>query len=105
MPFDDPRGTGVRRGEEGPLAGQPAAGHEQQPLMFTRKPTSWSCWACSGSCCRPADPVFGFINVEAAAPRAVVQGVNPCAEILPGNKSFCNLVEVNLAAFDTWNTS
>ena len=42
----------------------------------------------------------GFINGETAMRRAPwFSGVNPCAEILLGNKSFCNLVETNLMAF------
>lgn len=42
----------------------------------------------------------GFINGEAARRRAPwFSGVNPCAEILLGNRSFCNLVELNLMAF------
>ena len=42
----------------------------------------------------------GFINGEAAAKRAPwFKGVNPCAEILLGNKSFCNLTETDLARF------
>lgn len=42
----------------------------------------------------------GFINAEAALRRAPwFKGVNPCAEILLGNKSFCNLVEVDWGKF------
>ncbi len=42
----------------------------------------------------------GFINGETARKRAPwFSGVNPCAEILLGNKSFCNLTEVNVGAF------
>lgn len=42
----------------------------------------------------------GFINGESAARRAPwFKGVNPCAEILLGNKSFCNLTEVDVAKF------
>lgn len=42
----------------------------------------------------------GFINGEAAMRRAPwFKGVNPCAEILLGNKSFCNLTEVDVAKF------
>jgi adenosylcobalamin-dependent ribonucleoside-triphosphate reductase len=46
----------------------------------------------------------GFINGEAALKRAPwFKGCNPCAEILLGNKSFCNLVEIDLAKFnDDW---
>jgi ribonucleoside-triphosphate reductase (formate) len=42
----------------------------------------------------------GFINGEEARRRAPwFSGVNPCAEILLGNKSFCNLSEVDLSKF------
>jgi ribonucleoside-triphosphate reductase (formate) len=42
----------------------------------------------------------GFINGEAASKRTPwFKGVNPCAEILLGNKSFCNLVEIDVAKF------
>jgi len=42
----------------------------------------------------------GIINAEEARRRAPwFRGVNPCCEILLGNKSFCNLTEVNLNAF------
>jgi len=42
----------------------------------------------------------GFINGKAAKMRAPwFKGVNPCAEILLGNKSFCNLVEIDIAKF------
>lgn len=42
----------------------------------------------------------GFVNGEAAMRRAPwFSGLNPCAEILLANKSFCNLVETNVGAF------
>ena len=42
----------------------------------------------------------GFINGEAALRRAPwFKGCNPCAEILLGNKSFCNLTEVDIGKF------
>lgn len=43
----------------------------------------------------------GFINALAALKRApYFKGVNPCAEILLGDKSFCNLVEVAVNRFN-----
>lgn len=43
----------------------------------------------------------GLINAQAALKRAPwFKGVNPCAEIMLGNKSFCNLVEVDLGKFN-----
>lgn len=42
----------------------------------------------------------GFVNAEAALKRAPwFKGGNPCFEVLLGNKSFCNLVEVDTAKF------
>lgn len=42
----------------------------------------------------------GFINGVSARQRAPwFKGVNPCAEILLGNKSFCNLTETDIAKF------
>jgi ribonucleoside-triphosphate reductase len=42
----------------------------------------------------------GFINGETAIARAPwFKGCNPCAEILLGNKSFCNLSEVDVGKF------
>lgn len=41
-----------------------------------------------------------FINGEVATKRAPwFKGVNPCAEILLGNKSFCNLTETDVGKF------
>lgn len=42
----------------------------------------------------------GFINAIAALKRAPwFKGANPCVEILLGNKSFCNLVEIDVGKF------
>lgn len=42
----------------------------------------------------------GFINAAAALSRAPWwKGCNPCVEILLGNKSFCNLTEVDIGKF------
>ena len=42
----------------------------------------------------------GFINAEAALTRAPwFKGVNPCVEVLLGNKSFCNLFEIDIGKF------
>jgi len=42
----------------------------------------------------------GFVNGEAALKRAPwFKGLNPCGEILLGNKSFCNLTEIDIGKF------
>lgn len=70
-------------------------------LLFYERPTKYELLyifnlmeKCGGS-----EP--GFINAKEAHRRAPwFKGVNPCAEILLGNKSFCNLVEVDLGKFN-----
>ena len=43
----------------------------------------------------------GFVNGETALKRAPwFRGSNPCCEILLGNKTFCNLVEIDIAKFN-----
>ena len=82
------------------LVGQPQRMQSNNSLIFWNKPQR-----------EELDELFdiirgsggsepGFINGEAARKRAPwFKGVNPCGEILLGDKTFCNLVEVNLRAF------
>ena len=73
--------------------------HRQQSnnsLMFYKKPTKWELSYIFDRMVEAGGSEPGFINAEAALKRAPhFKGVNPCAEILLGNKSFCNLVEVD----------
>ncbi len=78
----------------------PQRGQSNNSLLFTHKPSSseldgiFKLMVDSGG----SEP--GFINGQAATKRAPwFKGVNPCAEILLGNKSFCNLTEVDLHKF------
>jgi len=81
--------------------GLPHRGMSNNSLVFYHKPTR-----------RQLNKIFkmieqaggsepGFINGEAALKRApYFKGVNPCAEILLGDKSFCNLVETAVSRFN-----
>jgi adenosylcobalamin-dependent ribonucleoside-triphosphate reductase len=78
----------------------PQRAQSNNSLLFTQKPTVaalehiFKLMVDSGG----SEP--GFINGQAAVKRAPwMKGVNPCAEILLGNKSFCNLTEVDLHKF------
>lgn len=72
-------------------------------LMFNERPSSFvlgqvleMMWESGGS-----EP--GIINAKEMKRRAPwAEGVNPCAEILLADKGVCNLVEVDLNAFDRW---
>lgn len=77
--------------------------HRQQSnnsLVFWSKPTKSQLRELFDMMVDAGGSEPGFINGEAALRRAPwFSGVNPCAEILLGSKSFCNLVELNLMAF------
>jgi adenosylcobalamin-dependent ribonucleoside-triphosphate reductase len=77
--------------------------HRQQSnnsIMFYAKPTKWELSYIFDRMEEAGGSEPAFINAEAAKKRAPhFKGVNPCAEILLGNKSFCNLVEVDWGKF------
>lgn len=69
-------------------------------LLFKQKPTKKALAEIFDLMVKSGGSEPGFINGEAATKRAPwFKGVNPCAEILLGNKSFCNLTEVDVAKF------
>lgn len=78
--------------------------HRQQSnnsILFYNKPSKWELLHIFHTIEKAGGSEPGFINAEAALKRAPwFKGVNPCAEILLGNKSFCNLVEVDLGKFN-----
>ena len=78
--------------------------HRQQSnnsLVFWSKPTRKQLKEVFDMMVAAGGSEPGFVNGESATRRAPwFSGLNPCAEILLSNKSFCNLVEVNLAAFE-----
>ena len=77
--------------------------HRQQSnnsLVFYRKPTKEELEELFDIIVRSGGSEPGLVNGEAALKRAPwFKGLNPCAEILLSNKSFCNLVEVDAAKF------
>lgn len=77
--------------------------HRQQSnnsLVFSSKPTRDELAHVVNLMVESGGSEPGFINAEEAEKRAPwFHGCNPCGEILLGNKSFCNLTEVNVLAF------
>lgn len=77
--------------------------HRQQSnnsIMFHSKPTKWEMSYIFDRMVEAGGSEPGFVNAEAAKRRApYFKGGNPCFEILLGNKSFCNLVEIDLGKF------
>jgi adenosylcobalamin-dependent ribonucleoside-triphosphate reductase len=77
--------------------------HKQQSnnsLVFYHKPTKKQLSDVFDMIIKHGGSEPGIINGETAKKRAPwFSGLNPCAEILLGNKSFCNLVEIDIAKF------
>lgn len=75
-------------------------GQSNNSLLFRQKPTREELSKIFNLMVESGGSEPGFINQAAATRRAPwFKGVNPCAEILLGNKAFCNLVEVDLGKF------
>ena len=77
--------------------------HRQQSnnsLLFRLKPTRQELEEFFNIMLDAGGSEPGIINAAEAERRAPwFKGVNPCCEILLGNKSFCNLTEVNVLSF------
>jgi ribonucleoside-triphosphate reductase (formate) len=80
--------------------GNEQRGQSNNSLLFNLKPTRPELERIFRMMIDAGGSEPGFINAAAARQRAPwFKGVNPCAEILLGNKSFCNLTEIDLAKF------
>ena len=77
--------------------------HKQQSnnsLVFTSKPKREQLVEIFDMMIESGGSEPGMYNLETAIKRApYAVGVNPCAEILLGNKGFCNLVEIDVGKF------
>lgn len=81
--------------------GNPQRQQSNNSLMFYTRPSKYELAYVFQIMERAGGSEPGFINAQAAAKRAPwFKGCNPCAEILLGDKSFCNLIEVDLAKFN-----
>ena len=81
--------------------GMPHRGMSNNSLIFNTKPTKYQLKRIFQTMLDSGGSEPGFINgVEAMRRAPWFKGVNPCGEILLGDKSFCNLVEVVLPRFN-----
>jgi ribonucleoside-triphosphate reductase len=79
----------------------PQRGMSNNSLMFNSYPGAQTIRRLVGDMISFGGSEPGFINAEHAKQRAPwFHGVNPCGEILLGDKSFCNLVETVLCRFN-----
>lgn len=101
MPVDDPEiDQFILAKKDWWLYGNAHRQQSNNSILFHRKPSKWELSYIFQRIQEAGGSEPGFINAEAAKRRAPwFKGVNPCAEILLGNKSFCNLVEVDWGKF------
>lgn len=78
----------------------PQRAQSNNSLLFKQKPTREELSNIFDMMIEAGGSEPGFINAQSATKRAPwFKGCNPCAEILLGNKSFCNLTEVDVGKF------
>lgn len=78
----------------------PQRAQSNNSLLFTKKPTREELERIFDLMVAAGGSEPGFINAQTATKRAPwFKGCNPCVEILLGNKSFCNLTEVDVGKF------
>lgn len=78
----------------------PQRAQSNNSLLFKQKPTREELQHIFDLMVEAGGSEPGFINGQTASQRAPwFKGCNPCAEILLGNKSFCNLTEVDVGKF------
>lgn len=102
VPYGDPEWIEFARAKKDHWTnGNHQRAQSNNSLVFYHKPSVDELMDIFGLMVESGGSEPGFINGAAALKRAPwFKGVNPCAEILLGNKSFCNLVEVDLAKFN-----
>lgn len=101
MPFGAPEWNEFAVAKKDYWIHNPQRGQSNNSLLFYHKPTKQQLTDLFGMMVAAGGSEPGFINAKAALERAPwFKGCNPCAEILLGNKSFCNLVEIDLGKFN-----
>lgn len=101
VPYGDPEWVEFARAKKDYWINNPQREQSNNSLIFYHKPSSTELTDIFRLMVDSGGSEPGFINGQAALKRAPwFKGVNPCAEILLGNKNFCNLVEVDLRKFN-----
>lgn len=97
MPYGSPQWDEFATAKKDHWIDNPQRAQSNNSLLFYKKPTPAELDYIMQMMIDSGGSEPAFINAEAALKRAPwFKGVNPCAEILLGSKSFCNLVEFDL---------
>lgn len=108
VPFGDPEWRAFATAKQDYwTTGNTQRAQSNNSLVFYTRPTKSVLREIFDIMVRSGGSEPGFINGSAALARAPwFSGVNPCAEILLGNRSFCNLVEFDISKYvDNYSTT
>jgi ribonucleoside-triphosphate reductase len=98
--YGDPEWREFAKAKDKYWEGNPQRAQSNNSLVFWHKPSIGDLGELFQMMLDAGGSEPGFINGAAARARAPwFSGVNPCAEILLGDKSVCNLCEIDLAKF------
>ena len=101
VPYGDAEWVDFARAKKDYWIKNPQRGQSNNSLLFYHRPSKEELSDIFGLIVESGGSEPGFINARAALKRAPwFKGANPCAEILLGNKSFCNLVEIDVGKFN-----
>jgi adenosylcobalamin-dependent ribonucleoside-triphosphate reductase len=101
VPYGDPEWVEFAKAKKDHWIDNPQRSQSNNSLVFYHRPSKSELTDIFSLMVESGGSEPGFINGQAALLRAPwFKGVNPCAEILLANKSFCNLVEIDLAKFN-----
>ena len=101
VPFGDPEWSAFALAKKDHWIDNPQRAQSNNSLVFYQRPSKLDLHDIFQMMLDAGGSEPGFINGESALRRAPwFKGCNPCAEILLGNRSFCNLVETDLGKFN-----
>ena len=102
MDYDNPEAYQFIMAKKDYYIDKPWRGQSNNTLVFWEKPTRLALEGLFAKMAEAGGSEPGFANGTACRKRGFWwDGGNPCFEILLSNNGFCNLVELNINAFDT----
>ena len=101
MDYDNPEAYQFIMAKKDYYIDKPWRGQSNNTLVFWEKPSRLALEGLFAKMAEAGGSEPGFANGAACRERGFWwEGGNPCFEILLSNNGFCNLVELNIAAFD-----
>lgn len=93
VPYGDPEWVQFARAKDQYWIENPQRSQSNNSLLFYHRPSKGELGSIFDQMLKTGGSEPGFINADAARRRAPwFKGVNPCAEILLGNRSFCKQI-------------